>query len=133
MFHRLIIIHILALLSLLLLILGNGTFGLKVALLLVIVFHGIIFIYCHIQVARNHVYIYIFFFRLHRKVISGFLSNANYMLTENGEVHITYKTAYPFRKWELVESAEEIGLFLVEKLPFERCYYLGYEQETIWR
>jgi 25S rRNA (uracil2634-N3)-methyltransferase len=66
------------------------------------------------------IYIYIYIFRLHRKVISGFLSNANHMLTKNGKVHITHKTAYPFRKWEIVESTEEIGLFLVEKVPFER-------------
>ncbi|KAE8098909.1 hypothetical protein FH972_016937 [Carpinus fangiana] len=63
---------------------------------------------------------------LHRKVISGFLSNANHMLTETGEVHITHKTAYPFSKWEIVELAEEIGLFLVEKVPFQRWYYPGY-------
>jgi 25S rRNA (uracil2634-N3)-methyltransferase len=73
-----------------------------------------------------YIYIYIFFSRLHRKVISGFLSNANHMLTENGEVHITHKTAYPFRKWEIVELAEEIGLFLVEKVPFQRWHYPGY-------
>jgi pentatricopeptide repeat protein len=48
------------------------------------------------------------------------------MLTENGEVHITHKTAYPFSKWEIVELAEEIGLCLIEKVPFAIRYYPGY-------
>ncbi|XP_059441427.1 pentatricopeptide repeat-containing protein At1g64100-like [Corylus avellana] len=63
---------------------------------------------------------------LHRKLVRGFLSNANHMLTENGEVHITHKTTHPFSKWEIVELAEEIGLCLVEKVPFVRWYYPGY-------
>ncbi|XP_059444414.1 pentatricopeptide repeat-containing protein At1g64100-like [Corylus avellana] len=63
---------------------------------------------------------------LHRKLVRGFLSNANHMLTENGEVHITHKTTHPFSKWEIVELAEEIGLCLVEKVPFARWYYPGY-------
>jgi 25S rRNA (uracil2634-N3)-methyltransferase len=75
------------------------------------------------QVARNH---FFFFFRLHRKLVRGFFSNASHMLTENGEVHITHKTTWPFSKWEIVELAEEIGLCLVEKVTFERGHYPGY-------
>jgi pentatricopeptide repeat protein len=48
------------------------------------------------------------------------------MVTENGEVHITHKTAYPFGKWEIVELAEEIGLCLIQKVPFDIRYYPGY-------
>ncbi|XP_059441423.1 uncharacterized protein LOC132173823 isoform X2 [Corylus avellana] len=63
---------------------------------------------------------------IHRTLVRGFLSNANHMLTKNGEVHITHKTAYPFSKWEIVELAEEIGLCLIEKVPFAIRYYPGY-------
>jgi pentatricopeptide repeat protein len=75
------------------------------------------------QVTRNQ---FFFFFRLHRKLVRGFFSNASHMLTENGEVHITHRTTGPFNKREIVELAEEIGLCLIEKVPFAISYYPGY-------
>ena len=48
------------------------------------------------------------------------------MLTEDGEVHITHKTTSPFDKWEIVELAEEFGLCLIQKVPFDIRYYPGY-------
>jgi len=66
------------------------------------------------------------FFRLHRMLVRGFLRSAIDMLTENGEIHITHKTAYPYTKWEIVELAEEIGLCLLKKVRFHSWYYPGY-------
>ena len=40
------------------------------------------------------------------------------MLSNDGEIHITHKTAYPFCKWEIVKLAEGVELFLVEEVPF---------------
>jgi 25S rRNA (uracil2634-N3)-methyltransferase len=48
------------------------------------------------------------------------------MLTENGEIHITHKTAYPFNRWEIVELGKENGLFLLEEMEFYRWCYPGY-------
>ena len=63
---------------------------------------------------------------MHKDVVRGFLRSACKMLTHNGEVHVTHKTAYPFNKWEIEELAEEVGLRLVEKALFSKLDYPGY-------
>ncbi|GLU23999.1 hypothetical protein SLE2022_399720 [Rubroshorea leprosula] len=67
--------------------------------------------------------------RRHQDLVRGFLRSAKKMLAENGEVHITHKTAYPFSKWEIEELAEKEGLSLVEKEAFYRSDYQGYENK----
>ncbi|KAL7186805.1 hypothetical protein ACSBR2_028515 [Camellia fascicularis] len=62
----------------------------------------------------------------HQDVVKGFLSSASGMLTDNGEVHVTHKTAYPFNLWEIDKLAEEVGLCLVEEAWFSRYDYPGY-------
>ncbi|MED6218331.1 hypothetical protein PIB30_025908 [Stylosanthes scabra] len=64
--------------------------------------------------------------KLHQKVVRGFLESARKMLKEDGQVHVTHKTSYPFYKWEIVELAKEAELSLVEEVPFERYHYPGY-------
>ncbi|KAI6688663.1 hypothetical protein NL676_025491 [Syzygium grande] len=44
------------------------------------------------------------------------------MLTKDGEVHVTHKTAHPFDKWEIEKLAEEPGLRLVEKARVPTAY-----------
>ncbi|XVF76970.1 hypothetical protein PTKIN_Ptkin14bG0002700 [Pterospermum kingtungense] len=66
---------------------------------------------------------------LHKNVVRGFLRNAYDMLKENGEVHITHKTSYPFSKWKIVEMANEVGLVLLDQVPFSRWDYPGYENK----
>ncbi|XP_028081873.1 uncharacterized protein At4g26485 [Camellia sinensis] len=63
---------------------------------------------------------------LHQDVVKGFLSSASGMLTDNGEVHVTHKTAHPFNLWEIDKLAEEVGLCLVEEAWFSRYDYPGY-------
>ncbi|KAL8148774.1 hypothetical protein AgCh_005949 [Apium graveolens] len=63
---------------------------------------------------------------LHKKLVRGFLRNARDMLTTNGEIHITHKTAYPFNKWNIEELGNETGLHLVGESAFYRCEYRGY-------
>lgn len=48
------------------------------------------------------------------------------MLTTNGEVHVTHKTAYPFNRWKIEKLAKKVGLCLVEEVEFYRCDYPGY-------
>ncbi|KAF8022392.1 hypothetical protein BT93_F0047 [Corymbia citriodora subsp. variegata] len=68
-----------------------------------------------------------FFFRRHQELVRGFLKNAKSMLTRNGEIHVTHKTAYPFSKWEIEKLAEEDEeLHLVEKAKFSDSDYPGY-------
>ncbi|XVF76978.1 hypothetical protein PTKIN_Ptkin14bG0003100 [Pterospermum kingtungense] len=66
---------------------------------------------------------------LHKKLVKGFLWNAYEMLTENGEVHITHKTAYPFSMWNIEKLAEEVGLGLLNKVPFSKEEYPGYRSK----
>ncbi|XVF76967.1 hypothetical protein PTKIN_Ptkin14bG0002500 [Pterospermum kingtungense] len=66
---------------------------------------------------------------LHKNVVRGFLRNAYDMLKENGEVHITHKTAHPFSKWNIVKLANEVGLVLLNQVPFSMWDYPGYENK----
>ncbi|GAB4830160.1 hypothetical protein Ancab_019801 [Ancistrocladus abbreviatus] len=47
---------------------------------------------------------------LNRKLVKGFFDGAKDMLTAEGEIHITHKTAYPFSMWKTVELAEKADL-----------------------
>ncbi|KAM7504344.1 hypothetical protein LguiB_003248 [Lonicera macranthoides] len=64
--------------------------------------------------------------QLHQSVVRGFLKSAREMLTRDGEVHVTHKTAHPFSKWEIEVLATEAGLRLVEKAEFALSEYPGY-------
>ncbi|XP_022716584.1 uncharacterized protein At4g26485-like [Durio zibethinus] len=66
-----------------------------------------------------------FLIELHKKVVKGVLRNAHEMLAENGEAHITHKTAHPFSKWEIKEIVNEVGLGLFKKVPFSIWDYPG--------
>ncbi|XVF76985.1 hypothetical protein PTKIN_Ptkin14bG0003700 [Pterospermum kingtungense] len=67
--------------------------------------------------------------QLHKKLVKGFLKNACKMLTENGEVHITHKTNYPFSMWKIEKLAKEVGLWLINEVPFFKGEYPGYENK----
>ncbi|CAK9145048.1 unnamed protein product [Ilex paraguariensis] len=69
---------------------------------------------------------------LHQNVVKGFLMNARDMLTENGQVHVTHKTSYPFTLWEIAKLAEEGGLQLVEEVPFTKWDYPGYHNKRAY-
>ncbi|XP_027357443.1 uncharacterized protein At4g26485-like [Abrus precatorius] len=64
--------------------------------------------------------------KLHQELVSGFLSNAKYMLASCGEVHITHKTSHPFSKWNIKELANDENLELVGEVVFSRHHYPGY-------
>lgn len=65
-------------------------------------------------------------FRRHRKLVRAFLINASEMLTTKGQVHVTHKTTYPYSEWDIEELAEEAGLRLLKKSPFDISEYDGY-------
>ncbi|KAK3227821.1 hypothetical protein Dsin_007683 [Dipteronia sinensis] len=60
-----------------------------------------------------------------QNLVKGFLRSARDMLKENGEVHVTHKTAHPFNRWEIEKVAEEVGLRLVDKVLFYIWDYPG--------
>lgn len=70
-------------------------------------------------------YIFLLVYRRHQELVRGFLKSAMNMLKENGEIHATYKTAYPFNRWEIEMLGVGFGLRLVEKVPFHLWYYPG--------
>ncbi|XP_061342203.1 uncharacterized protein At4g26485-like [Gastrolobium bilobum] len=62
----------------------------------------------------------------HQYVVRGFFNSARKMLRYGGEIHVTHKKGQPFCSWEIVKLAEEVGLFLVEEVPFYIWDYPGY-------
>ncbi|KAL0399068.1 UNVERIFIED_CONTAM: hypothetical protein Sradi_2250100 [Sesamum radiatum] len=65
----------------------------------------------------------------HQDVVRGFLKNAYEMVREEGEVHITHKTSYPFSQWKIADLAVEEGLNLSEEEEFYVWDYPGYENK----
>ncbi|XP_031407168.1 uncharacterized protein At4g26485-like isoform X2 [Punica granatum] len=64
--------------------------------------------------------------KIHQKLVKGFLKSASSMLSYNGQVHITHKTAYPFSAWDIVGLAKEVGLYLLDEDEFMPLRYPGY-------
>ncbi|XP_073061766.1 uncharacterized protein At4g26485-like [Primulina eburnea] len=65
---------------------------------------------------------------LHQDVVRGFLRNAAMMLKirENGEVHVTHKTSYPFSEWEIEKLGKQAGLEFIEAAEFRLWDYPEY-------
>ncbi|KAF6140356.1 hypothetical protein GIB67_006209 [Kingdonia uniflora] len=66
---------------------------------------------------------------LHQELLEGFFKSARDMITKNGEVHVTHKTAYPFDEWKVKDLAIKAGLCLVEEVAFSKDDYPGYENK----
>ncbi|XP_020108395.1 heavy metal-associated isoprenylated plant protein 41-like [Ananas comosus] len=66
---------------------------------------------------------------LHRSLVMGFLSDASDMLRPYGEVHISHKTAGPFKRWNPEELASKASLLLVECSDFRIGDYPGYNNK----
>jgi len=55
-----------------------------------------------------------------------FFKNAQTMVSEIGEIHVSHKVGDSYNKWELVKQAEECGLHLKESVNFSKEDYPGY-------
>lgn len=51
------------------------------------------------------------------------------MLSEEGEVHVTHRNDYPYRKWKLEKLAKKAGFVLVEMVEFMKEKYPGYHNK----
>ncbi|KAK9937420.1 hypothetical protein M0R45_014213 [Rubus argutus] len=66
---------------------------------------------------------------LHKNLVKGYFRSAHQMLSNCGEIHVTHKTTWPFNEWNIVELAENVGLFLVEEAFFSILFYPGYQNK----
>ncbi|CAK8534197.1 unnamed protein product [Lathyrus sativus] len=66
---------------------------------------------------------------LHRRLVSGFLKSAKYMLTLLGEIHVSHKTSHPFCIWDVKGLAKNEGLMFIEEVDFQQSYYPGYRNK----
>lgn len=64
--------------------------------------------------------------RLHTNLVCEFFRNARDMLQENGEIHVSHKTTYPFNKWKIEDLASNYALELIECADFKIEDYPGY-------
>ncbi|XP_021745099.1 uncharacterized protein At4g26485-like [Chenopodium quinoa] len=91
------------------------------------VFDRIVFNFPHtLLLLREH---YAAQIKLHQELVVGFFKSAYKMVAENGEVHVTHKTAHPFDQWNIEELASEAGLYLVDEVSFYQWNYPGYHNK----
>ncbi|KAJ4831403.1 hypothetical protein Tsubulata_020426, partial [Turnera subulata] len=67
--------------------------------------------------------------KLREKLVESFFSNALPLLANDGEVHVTHKTAHPFSQWNIQELAHSVGLTSCVKDDFSTYYYPGYQNK----
>ncbi|XP_048434247.1 uncharacterized protein At4g26485-like isoform X1 [Pyrus x bretschneideri] len=66
---------------------------------------------------------------LHRHLSKAFFKSARGMLSKGGEIHVSHMVGYPYDQWKLKELAEKAGLFLKEKVWFNKSDYPGYHSK----
>ncbi|XP_048434252.1 uncharacterized protein LOC125474485 isoform X3 [Pyrus x bretschneideri] len=59
----------------------------------------------------------------------AFFKSARGMLSKGGEIHVSHMVGYPYDQWKLKELAEKAGLFLKEKVWFNKSDYPGYHSK----
>ncbi|CAE5960261.1 unnamed protein product [Arabidopsis arenosa] len=65
----------------------------------------------------------------HRELVFGFFHGASHMVRADGEVHVSHKNKAPFCHWNLEELASRCFLVLIQRVPFEKRNYPGYENK----
>lgn len=48
---------------------------------------------------------------------------------EDGEIHVTHKTTFPFNNWEIKTLALEKGLLLIGEKQFNQWAFTGYSNK----
>ncbi|XP_048324134.2 uncharacterized protein At4g26485 isoform X1 [Ziziphus jujuba] len=64
--------------------------------------------------------------RRHQMLVASFFENAKKMLKEGGEIHVTHKCQGFFKRWNIQVLASNVGLRLIEEVPFNLRDYPGY-------
>ncbi|AQK39990.1 DUF2431 domain protein [Zea mays] len=58
-----------------------------------------------------------------------FFRNARHIVRQLGEVHVIHKSGEPYDSWDLEHLASESSFAMVDKVPFQREDYPGYNQK----
>ena len=59
---------------------------------------------------------------MHRKLLKAFFESASEMLSSGGEVHVTHRDDFPYNRWKVEKLAKGAGLYLKEKVEFQKDY-----------
>ncbi|XP_010657523.3 uncharacterized protein At4g26485-like [Vitis vinifera] len=60
--------------------------------------------------------------KMHRKLLKAFFESASEMLSSGGEVHVTHRDDFPYNRWKVEKLAKGAGLYLKEKVEFQKDY-----------
>ncbi|XP_015873275.2 uncharacterized protein At4g26485 isoform X2 [Ziziphus jujuba] len=66
-------------------------------------------------------------------LVALFFENAKKMLKAGGEIHVTHKCSYFFQRWNIQVLASNVGLRLIEEVPFNFRDYPGYHTKYGFR
>ncbi|PUZ71190.1 hypothetical protein GQ55_2G294400 [Panicum hallii var. hallii] len=66
---------------------------------------------------------------LHKELLWGFFFNTRHLVRRYGEIHVTHKIGLPYDRWDLEHLASGSSLAMVEKVPFQKEDYPGYNQK----
>lgn len=67
--------------------------------------------------------------KMHREILKAFFKSASDMLSSGGEVHVTHRDDYPYNIWKVEKLANGAGLYLKEKVEFQKKDYPGYHNK----
>ncbi|KQJ90673.1 hypothetical protein BRADI_4g33190v3 [Brachypodium distachyon] len=66
---------------------------------------------------------------LHQELVRGFFRWARGRIWPDGEIHVTHKTKHPYWIWDIEKLASDSSLALIDKVPFDKKDYPGYNQK----
>ncbi|KAJ9687076.1 hypothetical protein PVL29_015793 [Vitis rotundifolia] len=67
--------------------------------------------------------------KMHRELLKAFFESASEMLSSGGEVHVTHRDDFPYNRWKVEKLAKGAGLYLKEKVEFQKEDYPGYHNK----
>ena len=61
--------------------------------------------------------------------MKAFFASGVEMLSRDGEIHVSHRNDYPYRRWKLDKLAKKAGLALDEMVEFQKADYPGYHNK----
>ncbi|KAK4846544.1 hypothetical protein QYF36_018874 [Acer negundo] len=66
---------------------------------------------------------------MHKALLEGFFKSARELLNEKGEVHVTHRDDFPYKRWNLEKLARKSGFILKQKVEFKKVDFPGYHNK----